>query len=67
MRAMYWPWTSSDWKPRTRRDNLVRAGALYQAQIDLDMRNVTLLAEHRDAVAAELDQLLAAEAGEVGE
>jgi hypothetical protein len=60
----YWPWAPSDWKPRSRAENLERAGALYQAQLDLDMGDVAMLAEHRDACAAELDELLGT-AGEV--
>lgn len=29
-----WPWSRSWWKPRTRRENLVRAGALILAEIE---------------------------------
>lgn len=29
-----WPWAREWWKPKTRLRNLVRAGALYQAEID---------------------------------
>jgi len=29
-----WPWSSSWWKPRSRRENLVRAAALIIAEID---------------------------------
>jgi len=29
-----WPWHARWWKPRTRRDNLVRAGALILAEIE---------------------------------
>lgn len=29
-----WPWHRSWWKPRDRRSNLVRAGALIAAEID---------------------------------
>lgn len=31
---VYWPWAPSWWKPRTRRNNLVRAGALVLAEIE---------------------------------
>lgn len=30
----YWPWDDDYWKPKTRRENLVRAGALIAAEID---------------------------------
>lgn len=29
-----WPWENKWWKPRNRRRDLVRAGALYQAEVD---------------------------------
>lgn len=29
-----WPWPSASWKPRSRRENLVRAGALILAEIE---------------------------------
>lgn len=29
-----WPWTPSDWKPRDRRRDLVRAGALIIAELE---------------------------------
>lgn len=32
-----WPWASEFWKPRTNVENLIRAGALYQAAIDVDV------------------------------
>lgn len=30
----YWPWTAEWWKPRDRRRNLVRAGALILAEVE---------------------------------
>lgn len=32
--ALFWPWDKEWWKPRTARDNLVRAGALVLAEIE---------------------------------
>ncbi len=32
--GQFWPWSASCWKPRDRRSNLVRAGALIAAEID---------------------------------
>ena len=29
-----WPWDETDWKPRTRRRNLIRAAALIVAEIE---------------------------------
>lgn len=38
-----WPWSAKWWKPRDRRSNLVRAGALIAAEIDrLDRRAAIL-------------------------
>ncbi|MFQ6550472.1 hypothetical protein AADZ90_021220 [Aestuariibius sp. 2305UL40-4] len=35
-----WPWPNDWWKPKSRRENLVRAGALIAAEIDrLDRQN----------------------------
>lgn len=31
---VHWPWAATWWKPRTRRSNLVRAGALILAEIE---------------------------------
>lgn len=31
---LLWPWDASWWKPKTKRENLVRAGALIAAEID---------------------------------
>jgi len=33
-----WPWDPKFWKPKTKEEDLVRAGALLAAQIDLDKR-----------------------------
>lgn len=45
-----WPWDDDWWKPKTRLSNLVRAGALYQAEIDR-------LTRARDSVAEEIMRL----------
>lgn len=31
---LYWPWSRDWWKPKSRRSNLVRAGALIAAEIE---------------------------------
>ncbi|HEJ3062549.1 TPA: hypothetical protein SL272_000882 [Pseudomonas aeruginosa] len=36
-----WPWDASWWKPKTARENLVRAGALILAEIERLDRNLT--------------------------
>lgn len=37
-----WPWSADWWKPKSHRENLVRAGALIAAEIDrLDRLNAT--------------------------
>lgn len=46
-----WPWDEEWWKPKTRLRNLVRAGALYQAEIDRLLRQ-------RDSVVGEINYLL---------
>jgi hypothetical protein len=33
-RALKWPWERRNWKPKSRRENLVRAGALIVAEIE---------------------------------
>lgn len=48
-----WPWDRQWWKPKTRLRNLVRAGALYQAEIDR-------LCEQRSQVVEEIEDLLRA-------
>jgi hypothetical protein len=30
----FWPWDAASWKPKTRRENLIRAGALILAEIE---------------------------------
>lgn len=47
-----WPWDEEWWNPKTRIRNLVRAGALYQAEIDR-------LCRKRSEVADQIDALLA--------
>lgn len=46
-----WPWSRQWWKPKTRLRNLVRAGALYQAEIDR-------LCSQRMVITQEIDALL---------
>lgn len=48
-----WPWDDEWWNPKTRLRNLVRAGALYQAEIER-------LTRARDRVAEEINHLLKA-------
>jgi hypothetical protein len=45
-----WPWEEIWWKPKTRLSNLVRAGALFQAEIDR-------LTRQRDDCASYIDAL----------
>jgi hypothetical protein len=45
-----WPWAKQWWKPKTRIKNLVRAGALYQAEIDRLTRCVSEVAEEINAL-----------------
>ena len=44
----HWPWAKQWWKPKTRLSNLVRAGALYQAEIDRLTRCVSQVAQEID-------------------
>jgi hypothetical protein len=57
-----WPWSPDAWKPKGLLRDLVRAGALYQAAIDVCGPNETgyaaYLRQARDEVAARLDALL---------
>jgi len=53
-----WPWLSARWKPKTRREDLVRAGALIAAEIDrldradqVKARAIIAKAEDRQPVA----------------
>ena len=59
-----WPWESSAWKPKTRLRNLVRAGALYQAAADHQIRRAGSAAPpilHLvEQVGDEIDRLIAA-------
>ena len=50
-----WPWQTADWKPKDRLRNLVRAGALYQAEIDRLCRRRMNVAEEIDALLATLN------------
>lgn len=40
--ALFWPWDEKWWRPRSARENLVRAGALVLAEIDRLDRIATL-------------------------
>lgn len=42
---VHWPWDADWWKSKTRRENLVRAGALIAAEIDRLDRAETLRKE----------------------
>lgn len=73
-----WPWEPRWWKPKNRLRNLVRAGALVQAQLDITLppdeeymrvgafgpynATVAALKAERDEIAAEIDALLPAPA-----
>jgi hypothetical protein len=52
-----WPWAEEYWKPRDRLSNLVRAGALYVASLDVEHDDQTV--QHLAAVANEIDAILA--------
>lgn len=62
----FWPWEKSAFKPRGRARNLIRAGALYRAALDLPEPERAFWASERtedlqrslDRVTAELDALL---------
>lgn len=59
-----WPWGAALWKPKSREQDLVRAGALYQAEADRLAKAgrraaAELCEERRDRCAAALDDLLA--------
>lgn len=47
-----WPWEPEDWNPKTRLRNLVRAGALFQAEIDRLCRTRMQVTESIDALLA---------------
>ena len=46
MAATHWPWSAEDYKPKDRRRNLVRAGALILAEIERLDRRAGRLAAH---------------------
>lgn len=57
-----WPWPAKSFKPKGIVINLIRAGALYQAAIDVcanDDRYVEYLRQQRSAVASRIDEILA--------
>ncbi|NPW56957.1 hypothetical protein HPR97_34090, partial [Pseudomonas aeruginosa] len=39
--ALFWPWDEEWWKPKSARENLVRAGALVLAEIERLDRSAT--------------------------
>ncbi|MFO6370442.1 hypothetical protein ACLBWA_35920, partial [Pseudomonas aeruginosa] len=41
MAALFWPWDEEWWKPKSARENLVRAGALVLAEIERLDRSAT--------------------------
>lgn len=56
-----WPWSSESWKPspHNRIRELVKAGALFKADYDLDRSQVSL--DKMNVCAAEIDKLQAKE------
>lgn len=72
-RQGWWPWEEHWWKPKGPLRNLVRAGALYQAALEVADPEQTAttsspraLAEARDCCAAAIDALLAEMAAVTG-
>lgn len=51
-----WSWDIASFKPRGRMENLVRAGALFQAAYDLEPREY--FAQQRDLIADEIDAMI---------
>lgn len=51
-----WPWARDWWKPKDVRRNLVRAGALYQAEMERLTRRLVMLEANRDECARLLDE-----------
>lgn len=67
-----WPWGWAAWKPRTRADDLVRAGALYLAEADRlralhRLAAVSICEEGHERCVHELDALLAGDHGDDSE
>lgn len=59
-----WPWDPKWWKPKSRQENLVRAGAIYQAAADAaeragDYARRDSLLEHVASCSILLDSVLA--------
>jgi hypothetical protein len=48
-----WPWSWVSWKPKGRRSNLIRAGALYQAEKDRIQRRLQEIIDELDATEAD--------------
>lgn len=48
-----WPWAANSWKPKSREENLLRAGALYLAEADRAAR-----AKQEDIVKRALNEVL---------
>jgi len=65
--ASQWPWERAGFKPKGPLHNLVVAGALYQAALDItdpEAYHASVVAQLRDTTAARIDAMLA-EAAEV--
>jgi hypothetical protein len=45
-----WPWEHSWWKPKSRRQNLIRAGALYMAERERLERKIQQIAREIDSM-----------------
>lgn len=62
-----WPWDWTAWKPKDRRHDLVRAGALIIAEIErLDRAKEAALQEREDIVAALRERVEKAAGGDRG-
>ena len=56
-----WPWKPAQFKPKGRLHNLVVAGALYQAALDIadpESYHARVVVQQRDAITANIDALL---------
>ncbi len=52
--ALFWPWDKEWWKPKSARENLVRAGALILAEIErLDRAAVRFTGQHQTLTESE--------------
>jgi hypothetical protein len=58
----YWPWKPSEAKPKGPLHNLVVAGALYQAALDItdpESYHAGVVVQLRDTIIARIDRMLA--------